>query len=78
MKLSHEEMMNRAWKFIEDLNITEDIELYESDPDYYYYVEDVNLVRDAYYKDLEEEEFDYESNEEDLPEFFNRHGILTA
>ena len=71
-KMSHEEMMGKAWKLIEDLNITDDRAKYKADPDNMYLVEDVYQVRDAYYSDLESGR-DFEG--ETLDAFFDRHGI---
>ena len=71
-KMRHEEMMAKAWGFIEILSITDDRAKYEVDPDNTYLVEDVYQVRDAYYDDLESGR-DVEG--EDLETFFARHGI---
>ena len=66
-----EEMMNRAWKFIEDAGITEDEEAYKADPNLVL-VDDIYEVRDAYCEDLES---GINIEGEDLYEFLDRHGI---
>lgn len=72
-KLSHEQLMEKAWSFIADLGITDDRAKYEADPDNTYLVEDIYKVRDAYYSDLESGR-DFEEGET-LWGFFERHGI---
>jgi len=70
MKLSHEQMMEKAWRFIEFFEITEDKEEFNNNPKDYL-VENIYTVRDAYYSDLENNI----NKDEDITEFFNRHGI---
>jgi hypothetical protein len=65
--MTHEKMMEKAWRFIADMRISENREE-EAD----YYVENVHQVRDAYYADLESGH-DFEG--ESLEDFFARHGI---
>ena len=72
MTLTHEQKMEKAWKAIADLNITEDEEKYLTDINTFYLVKDIHQVRDAFYTDFEAEE---QPEDEDLPMFFNRHGI---
>jgi hypothetical protein len=74
MTLTHEQLMGKAWKFIEDLSITDDRAKYDADPDNAYLVENIYRVRDAYYDDLESGH-DFEANRETLEDFFERHGI---
>ena len=69
--MTHEEMMSKAWRFIEDAGITEDEAAYKEDPTLVL-VEDIYKVRDAYYSDLES---CISIEGEDLYEFLNRHGI---
>ena len=72
MKLSHEQKMLEAWRLINDLNITDSEEKFNSEPNIHYLVKDIYQVRDAFYSDLETEQ---QEKEEDLPAFFERHGI---
>ena len=69
--MKHEEMMNRAWRFIEETGITEDKAVYQED-DTLILVDDVYRVRDAYYEDLES---GVEIEDEDVCGFLDRHGI---
>ena len=69
--MKHEEMMNRAWRFIEEVGITEDKAAYQKD-DTLILVDDVHKVRDAYYEDLES---GVEIEDEDVCGFLDRHGI---
>lgn len=71
-ELSHEDMMEKAWKFIEDVGITDDENVHAEDPDNRYLVENVHAVRDAYYSDLED---GLDIEEEDVCGFLDRHGI---
>lgn len=66
-RLSHEEMMGKAWRFIADMSISEN-----KDERADYYVENVYQVRDAYYADIESGH-DFEG--ESLEDFLARHGI---
>ena len=68
-KMSHEEMMEKAWKFIADMEIVEEK---ESLTDTGYLVENLYQVRDAYYADLESNH-DFEG--EEIAGFFARHNI---
>lgn len=68
--LSHEEMMNKAWRFIEEVGITEDEKEFAKNNELYL-VKNIYEVRDAYYKDLE----NGIKYDEDFPEFLNRHNI---
>lgn len=68
-KLSHEEMMEKAWRFIADMEIVEEK---ESLTDTGYLVENLFQVRDAYYADIESG--DYREGE-DVVGFLNRHCI---
>ncbi len=68
--MTHEEMMSKAWRFIEEAGITEDKAAYQEDPTLVL-VDDIYKVRDAYYSDLK----NGVSVEEDLYEFLDRHGI---
>lgn len=70
--MSHEEMMDKAWRFIEDVGITDDENVHAEDPDNRYLVENVHAVRDAYYSDLED---GLDIEEEDVCGFLDRHGI---
>lgn len=67
-KLSHEEMMEKAWRFIHELGIAEKGDEAGAN----YVVENIHQVRDAFYSDMES---GYEKEDEDLESFFNRHGI---
>ena len=69
-KVTHEEKMQKAWRFIAEAGITEKEEDYKEDNDLYL-VENIYQVRDAYYDDLEKGI----SIEEDVCEFLDRHGI---
>ena len=69
--MTHEEMMSKVWRFIEDAGITEDEAAYQEDPNLVL-VDDVDKVRDAYYSDLES---GVNIENEDLYEFLDRHGI---
>ena len=66
-----EEMMSKAWKFIEDAGITEDEAAYKENPNLVL-VYDIHEVRDAYCEDLEN---GVNIENEDLYEFLDRHGI---
>ncbi|MDD4000117.1 MAG: hypothetical protein PHX62_04395 [Bacilli bacterium] len=70
-KLTHEQMMEKAWRFIHEIGITEDREEFENDASKIYFVENIYDVRDAYYNDLE----NGSTEDEDVMGFFNRHGI---
>jgi|LSQX01.3.fsa_nt_gb hypothetical protein len=69
--MNHDEKMNKAWENIRKLSITDDLEIYQEDPDSFWLVDDIYEVRDAFYKDLESGQ----EYEEDLSEFFDRHKI---
>ena len=69
--MTHEKMMDMAWRFIESVGITEDKAAFEKD-DTLILVDDVYKVRDAYYSDLEK---GYEDEDEDIYQFLDRHGI---
>ena len=69
--MKHEEMMNKAWRFIKEVGITEDEAAYKEDPTLVL-VDDIDKVRDAYYSDLEN---GVSIEGEDLYEFLDRHGI---
>ncbi len=67
--MTHEQMMEKAWRIIHEVGITEDKEEAAADESLYL-VENIYHVRDAIYGDLE--------NGVDLEEaekFFARHGI---
>ena len=70
-KLSHEEMMEKAWEFIEGTGIADkdDTKIYENAD---YKVENIYQVRDAYYSDLETGEA-YE--DDSVEAFLARHNI---
>ena len=68
-KLSHEEMMNRAWQFIGAVSITDDV---DTKDEANYFVKNIYEVRDAYYADLES---GYYREGEDVVSFLNRHCI---
>jgi hypothetical protein len=65
--MTHEKMMEKAWRFIADMRISENREE-EAD----YYVENIHQVRDAYYADIES---GHDFVGESLEGFFTRHGI---
>lgn len=69
--MTHEELMSKAWRFIEDAGITDDETAYQEDPTLVL-VDDVDKVRDAYCNDLESGVY---IEGEDLYEFLDRHGI---
>ncbi len=70
--MSHEQMMEKAWRLIGELGITEDKERYESNAEGFYLVENIHAVRDAFYSDLEN---GVEIEEEDVCGFLDRHNI---
>jgi len=67
--MTHEQMIEKAWRFIYDLQITDEKEKLTDEG---YLVENVYQVRDAYYADLES---GHDFDGEDLEGFFARHGI---
>lgn len=69
--MSHEDMVSKAWAFIEEAGITEDKAAYQKD-DTLILVDDVHKVRDAYYSDLES---GVEIEDEDVYGFLDRHDI---
>ena len=69
--MTHEEIMSKVWRFIEDAGITDDEAAYKEDPTLVL-VDDIDKVRDAYYSDLEN---GVSIEGEDLYEFLDRHGI---
>ena len=70
--MTHEEMMDRAMKFIENVGLfTEDEAAYQEDNSLIL-VNDIDRVRDAYYDDLENGVND---EDEDVYQFLDRHGI---
>lgn len=71
-KFTHEEMMEKAWRFIYDMEITDEKEKLT---DTGYLVKDVYQVRDAFYADLES---DHDFDGEDMEGFISRHGIRLA
>ena len=73
-KMTHEEMWNEAYAFIEGLNwlITEDEAEFQKDPTHLVLVDDIDKVKNAYYDDLEN---GYEDEEEDIYGFLDRHEI---
>ena len=71
-KMTHEEMMEKAWRFIYDMEITDERKKLTGEG---YLVKDVYQVRDAYYADLESGH-DFEG--EDMESFIVRHGIRLA
>jgi hypothetical protein len=73
-KLSHEQIMEKTWKLIDELSITEDSAVYKQDPDAYYLVSDIYKVRDAFYSDMENG-ISFNGEDADLPSFFDRHRI---
>lgn len=68
--LSHEQKMDKAWRAIHDLGISEDM---TTKPNYY--VKNIYQVRDAFYSDLET---GAAIEGETVEEFFDRHGIEWA
>ena len=68
-KMSHEEMMEKAWRFIAGMEITEEKEELTEEG---YLVENIYQVRDAYYADLES---GHDFADEDMEGFFHRHSI---
>ena len=68
--MTHEQMMEKSWRFIKELGITESKEEFQKNPEGYL-VKNVYTVRDAYYSDLEN---GYVEDEE-ITDFFNRHNI---
>jgi hypothetical protein len=69
--MTHEEMMNKAWRFLQEVGITEDPDEFAANRNLYL-VENIYQVRDAYCADLESGE-DFE--DEDVAGFLDRHGI---
>ena len=69
--MSHEDMMSKAWVFIEEAGITEDKAVYQEDSTFIL-VDDIHNVRDAYYRDLEG---GVKIEDEDVYRFLDRHGI---
>ena len=69
--MTHEEMMRKAWEFIGNAPITDNKDDYEKDNNLWL-VEDIKLIRDAYYNDLESGQ---NFEDEDLDQFLNRHNI---
>ena len=69
--MTHEEMMNKAWGFIEEIGFTENKKEYQKNNELYL-VEDIYSVRDAYYDDLEKGIL---IEGEDVCGFLNRHKI---
>ena len=68
-KMTHEQMMGKAWRFIEEMGIVDDTSTVWSA---HYKVKDIYQVRDAYYSELE----NGEAHEDDSVEaFFARHSI---
>lgn len=53
--MKHEEKMERAWKFIADVGITDDPEKFKEN-DRLIFVENLYSVRDAFYEFLEKKE----------------------
>jgi len=70
--MTHEQMMEKSWNFINELGITENRKKYNSNPANYFLVKDVYQVRNAYYQDLEN---GIKIIEEDVTRFLERHGI---
>lgn len=68
-------MMEKAWRFIEEMGITQEQAEYDENPTQLYLVADIYQVRDAYYSDLENS---IKIEDEDLPGFFERHKIAYA
>ena len=66
--MTHEQMMEKAWRFIHELGIAEK----GDEAGASYVVENIYQVRDAFYADMEN---DYDAEGEDLEGFFTRHGI---
>lgn len=69
--MTHDQMMQKAWWFIHETGITDDPDKFAEDNNLYL-VEDIYQVRDAYYADLES---GCDFGDEDVCDFFNRHGI---
>lgn len=70
MKMTHEQMMEKAWRTMRELGITDDRKEFEKNPEGYL-VKNIYTVRDAFYSDMEAGvELD-----EDAETFFARHGI---
>ena len=69
--MTHEEMMDRTWRFIADCGITEDEGEYKENNGLYL-VGNIYQVRDAYYSDLES---NTSIEDEDVPGFLDRHKI---
>jgi hypothetical protein len=69
--MTHEKMMEKAWRFIHEIGITDDGEKAAADESLYL-VENIYQVRDAYYEDLEN---GINIEGESLEEFFKRHNI---
>lgn len=67
-KMTHEEMMEKAWRLIHELGIAEKGDEAGAN----YVVNNIHQVRDAFYADLESGH-DFEG--EDMEGFFSRHGI---
>lgn len=63
--MTHEQMMEKAWRFIHEVGIGD-----EKPVDYL--VKDIHAVRDAYYSDLET---GAGGDDESIEGFFARHGI---
>jgi hypothetical protein len=70
-KMTREEMMEKAEAFIQNNNITDNREEYDTTTVYMYLVQDINQVRDALMADLEKG-WDLTGY---LDNFFRRHGI---
>jgi len=70
--MTHEEKMEKAWKFIKNLSFTEDKEDFEKDPDNMILIDSLYEVRDAFYQDLEQ---GFDGEEEDVYQFLDRHKI---
>ena len=68
-KMTHEEMMEKAWRFIADMEIADERKKLTDEG---YLVKDVYQVRDAYYADLES---GHDFGGEDMEGFISRHGI---
>lgn len=69
--MTHEQMMEKAWRFIHETGITEDGAKAAAD-ETLYLVWNIYQVRDAYYSDLEN---GISIEDESLEEFFKRHNI---
>ena len=70
--MTHEQIIEKAWRLISDLGITEEREKYESDPDNHYLVGNIHAIRDAFYSDLE----GGIEPDESVGDFLARHNIL--